>query len=58
MTWEIATFEQDDETQFVSRENITEMDREQLVDYIRQLEAVIAQLKYDKVALEHLLGVR
>lgn len=56
--WQIATFEDDNQTQFVSRENVAEMDRAELLDYIMQLESVIAQLKFDKEGLERLIGVK
>lgn len=56
--WNLATFDKENETQFVSRENVADMDRAQLIDYIEQLEAVIAQLKFDKGELERMIGIK
>lgn len=58
MTWDLATFNQDGETQFVSRENVASMDRAALIDYIGQLESVISQLKYNVDELERLVGIK
>lgn len=56
--WQLETFDENNVTSLVSRENTTDMTREQLLDYIGQLEAVIAQLKYSKEELERMIGIK
>lgn len=56
--WQLETFDENNATSLVSRENTTDMTREQLLDYIGQLEAVISQQRLVIEDYKAALGIK